>query len=342
MTDRRLCLFALQATSALGAAVAAALDQNLAAHEEREFEDGEHKTRPLETVRGADVYVLHSLNGETDQNANDKLCRLLFFIGALEDAGAARVTALAPYLCYSRKDRRTKPNDPVTTRYVAALFEAVGTDAVVTLDVHNPAAFENAFRCPTVALTAAPLFVDYAKALGDERLCVVSPDTGGAKRADLFHEALEAALGRPVGKAFADKRRSAGRRLRRSVRRRRQRRDRARHRRSHQHRRHAGAGGARRATRRRQARGRFGDPRPVHAGRRRGAARSGDRSSGRDRQRRRVPARGRSPRQARRDFGGAAARRMHPPPARRADVHRSIGILRLRSIRTASAAASRK
>jgi ribose-phosphate pyrophosphokinase len=210
MTDRRLCLFALQGTSALGAAVAAALDQNLAAHEEREFEDGEHKTRPLEAVRDADVYVLHSLNGETGQSANDKLCRLLFFIGALKDAGAARVTALAPYLCYSRKDRRTKPNDPVTTRYVAALFEALGTDTVVALDVHNPAAFENAFRCPTVALTAAPLFVDYAKALGDERLCVVSPDTGGAKRADLFREALEAALGRPVGKAFADKRRSGG------------------------------------------------------------------------------------------------------------------------------------
>jgi ribose-phosphate pyrophosphokinase len=200
MTDRRLCLFALQATSALGAAVAAALDQSLALHEERAFEDGEHKTRPLEPVRGADVYVLHSLNGETDQSANDKLCRLLFFIGALKDAGAARVTALAPYLCYSRKDRRTKPNDPVTTRYVAALFEAVGTDAVVTLDVHNPAAFENAFRRPTVALTAAPLFVDYAKVLGDARLCVVSPDTGGAKRADLFHEALAAALGRPVAR----------------------------------------------------------------------------------------------------------------------------------------------
>jgi ribose-phosphate pyrophosphokinase len=78
------------------------------------------------------------------------------------------------------------------------------------LDVHNPAAFENAFRCPTVALTAAPLFVDYAKALGDQPLCVVSPDPGGTKRADLFREALEAALRRPVGKAFADKRRSAG------------------------------------------------------------------------------------------------------------------------------------
>jgi len=210
MADRPLCLFALRATAPFGSAVAAALGVPLAAHEEREFEDGEHKARPLATVRGADVFVLQSLHGGPDESANDKLCRLLFFIGALKDAGAARVTALAPYLCYARKDRRTKPSDPVTTRYVAQLFEAVGTSAVVTLDVHNPAAFENAFRCPTVALTAAPLFVDYVKALPDAKLSVVSPDPGGIKRADLFREALESALGRPLGKAFADKRRSGG------------------------------------------------------------------------------------------------------------------------------------
>jgi len=210
MTDRSLCLFALHSTAALGTAVAAALNKPLAAHEERVFEDGENKTRPLEAVRGADVFVLQSLNGEPEQSANDKLCRLLFFIGALKDAGAARVTACVPYLCYARKDRRTKPNDPVSLRYVASLFEAVGTDAVLTLDVHNPAAYENAFRCPTIALTAAPLFLDYVKALGDEPVCVVSPDPGGTKRADIFREALENVLGRPVGKAFADKRRSAG------------------------------------------------------------------------------------------------------------------------------------
>jgi ribose-phosphate pyrophosphokinase len=210
MTDRPLCLFALHSTAALGSAVATALSRPLAAHEEREFEDGEHKTRPLEAVRGADVFVIQSLNGEPEQSANDKLCRLLFFIGALKDAGAARVTACVPYLCYARKDRRTKANDPVSMRYVASLFEAVGTDAVVTLDVHNPAAYENAFRCPTIALTAAPLFLDYVKALGDEAFCVVSPDPGGTKRADIFRETLESALCRPIGKAFADKRRSAG------------------------------------------------------------------------------------------------------------------------------------
>ena len=133
VTDRRFALFALNATAELGSALAAALKHPLAPHEEREFEDGEHKTRPLEAVRGADVFVLQSLHGGPEQSANDKLCRLLFFIGALKDAGATRVTALAPYLCYARKDRRTKPNDPVITRYVASLFEAVGTDGVVTL-----------------------------------------------------------------------------------------------------------------------------------------------------------------------------------------------------------------
>ncbi len=206
----RLQLFALQATAEFGNAIAAALGRPLSLHEEREFEDGEHKARPLDPVIGQDVYVIQSLHGGPTMSANDKLCRLLFFIGALKDAGAARVTAVVPYLCYARKDRRTKPNDPVTTRYVAGMFEAVGTDVIVTLEVHNPTAFENAFRCRTVTLTGTPLFVDYAKQLKDENFCVVSPDTGGAKRAELFREMLEAACGRPVGKAFADKHRSAG------------------------------------------------------------------------------------------------------------------------------------
>ncbi len=209
--DDRLLLFALSATADLGRDIAHLLGTALAVHEEREFEDGEHKVRPLVTVDGTDVYVIQSLHSGPSESAHDKLCRLLFFIGALKDAGAARVTPVVPYLCYARKDRRTKPNDPLTTRYVAAMFEALGADRIVTLEVHNPVAFENAFRCRTVTLTGAPLFIDYARSrLAGERLSVVSPDPGGAKRAELFREALEASLGQPVAKAFADKHRSAG------------------------------------------------------------------------------------------------------------------------------------
>jgi ribose-phosphate pyrophosphokinase len=206
----RVRLFALEATAELGTAVASSLGCKLSAHEERSFHDGEHKVRPLDAVGGAHVYVVQSLHSGPNESPNDKLCRLLFFIGSIKDAGAASVTAVVPYLCYARKDRRTKPNDPVTTRYVAGMFGAVGTDCVVTLEVHNPVAFENAFRCRTVTLTGTPLFVEYVRAMKDERFSVVSPDPGGAKRAELFREALEASLGRPVGKAFADKHRSAG------------------------------------------------------------------------------------------------------------------------------------
>lgn len=203
-------LFALHGSEAIGEVIASRLGGTLNKHEEREFEDGEHKARALDDVRGAHAYIVHSLHGGPEHSAGEKLCRLLFFIGALKDAGAAKVTAVTPYLCYARKDRRTKPHDPVTIRYIAAMFEAVGADRVVTLEVHNPAAFENAFRCPTVTLNSTLLWVDYCRKLEGDRLCIVSPDTGGAKRAELLRQTLETATGREVQSAFAEKYRSGG------------------------------------------------------------------------------------------------------------------------------------
>jgi ribose-phosphate pyrophosphokinase len=206
-----LSVFALNASREFGQRVAEALGVPLAAHEEREFEDGEHKARPLESVRGRDVYVVHSLYGDASQSVNDKLVRLLFFLGALKDASAGRVNAVLPYLCYARKDRRTKTRDPVSTRYLATLLETVGTDRVVTLDVHNLAAYENAFRIRAEHLEARKLFVEHFSALlGSEEVAVVSPDVGGVKRAEAFREALERRVKRPVARAFMEKQRSAG------------------------------------------------------------------------------------------------------------------------------------
>jgi ribose-phosphate pyrophosphokinase len=206
-----MSMFAMRSGRAFGERVAARIGVALAAHEELEFEWGQHKARPLESVRGKDVYVVQSLHGDPEQSANDKLCRLLFFLGALRDADAGRITAVVPFLCYSRKERKTKPRDPVTTRYVAALFEAVGIDRFVTLEVHNLAAYQNAFRCRTEHLEAHKLFADFfAGALGDGEVVVVSPDVGGIKRADRFREFLAHRLGRQVPGAFVEKRRSAG------------------------------------------------------------------------------------------------------------------------------------
>src|SRR5690606_20491192 len=132
---------------------------------------------------------------------NDKLVRLLFLLGALKDAGAARLTAVVPYLGYARKDRRTKSRDPVTTRYLAALFEAVGLDRMVTVDVHNLAAYQNAFRIAAEHLEARKLLVARAAGLTGP-LAVVSPDVGGVKRAEAFRQSLERRLEVAVAAGF--------------------------------------------------------------------------------------------------------------------------------------------
>ena len=227
MPKNSFLLFALEHSHVLGNAIAQQLGLPLTPHEERVFEDGEHKARPLQSVRGRSCFVLHSLYGEPSQSVNDKLSRLLFFIATLKDSAAKDVTAVVPYLAYARKDRKTQPRDPVTLRYLAQLFEAVGTDALLVLEVHNPAAFQNAFRCNTEALDCTSLFaaklvdqlgelshVQLGDLLGDRladaAVAVVSPDAGGVKRAALFRQKLAHSLGRSVTMGFVEKFRSAG------------------------------------------------------------------------------------------------------------------------------------
>lgn len=208
-----MLFFALNGSETLGQRIAQAGGWPIAAHEERDFDLGEHKARPLVDPRGKDVFVLAALQGGNGATVNDRLMRLWFFLAACRDHGAARVSAIAPYLPYGRKDRRTKPFDPLGARYVAQAFEAMGCDQVITLEAHNIAALENAFRRPLVHLPGERLFAaDIGGRAGasGRPLAVVSPDPGGVKRAQLLREALEAASGTPVRFGFAEKRRSAG------------------------------------------------------------------------------------------------------------------------------------
>ena len=209
----RPALVALSESRDLAAAVAREAGLLLVPIEERPFEGGEFKLRPLESVRGRQVFVLQTLAGTEDMPASSRLVRLLFLLLGLRDAGADSRVAVMPYFAFARKDRRTQIRDPVTSRYVAELLEAAHTDCVISLDVHNPAAFDNAFRVPTIHLTALPLMADhFARALmvADAALTVVSPDVGGIKRAQIFRELLAARTGREIDLAFIEKRRAKG------------------------------------------------------------------------------------------------------------------------------------
>lgn len=206
-----IALLSLASGRGLAGRVAQTLGLSPSPHEERDFGDGEHKIRPLASVRGRDVYVIQSLHGDGQHSVDDQLVRLLFFLATLRDVGAARTTAVIPYLCYARKDRRTQPRDPVTTRYLAQLFEAMGIDRLVTVDAHNPAALQNAFRCPTEHLSARTALIDHLQPLlAGQALCVASPDIGGVKRSETFRMVLSQRLGQPASAAFVEKHRSGG------------------------------------------------------------------------------------------------------------------------------------
>ncbi|MBW4050826.1 MAG: ribose-phosphate pyrophosphokinase [Proteobacteria bacterium] len=205
------CLIAPGESRTLAGALAAETALPLIPLEERRFEGGELKLRPLESVRGRAVFVLESLAGTGEAPVCERLVRLLFLLQGLRDAGALTTIAVLPYLAFARKDRRTQLRDPVTSRYVAELLETTGVAQVVCLDVHNPAAFDNAFRVPTVHLTALPMMVEhFARQAPAAGFAVVSPDVGGIKRAQIFRELLAARTASEVELAFLEKRRAKG------------------------------------------------------------------------------------------------------------------------------------
>jgi ribose-phosphate pyrophosphokinase len=208
---RFMQIFDLTPFHSLGRDIAHAAGYPLASLEARNFRGGQHKMRPLVSVRGEDVFVVSSLHPASGMSVNDHLVRMLFFIAACRDHGAAGVTAVVPWLPYARKDRVTKARDPVSSRYVAQLFEAVGTDALVTVDVHNLSAFQNGFRCRTVNLDTRRLFSDeVAGQASDAPISIMSPDFGGVKRAELLRQAVETVCGKSVGFAVMEKHRSEG------------------------------------------------------------------------------------------------------------------------------------
>ena len=211
--DSSLALFALGASISLGEDVAQLLGAELAPLEDREFEDGEYKIRPLENVRGRDCYVVFTLHGDRCREQRRQAVQTAVFHRRAE--GRRRCSASRPSRpIFASRARIGAPSPAIRSRRVTSrsCSRRLERTVLVCIDVHNIAAFQNAFRCETVHLDAQALFARHVVAdIGDRPVAVVSPDLGGEKRAELFRLRLERMLKRPVAKAFMDKYRSEGR-----------------------------------------------------------------------------------------------------------------------------------
>lgn len=150
------------------------------------------------SVRGQDCYVIQTTSAPVHRN----LMELLILLQTLRLDSAARITAVIPYLCYARSDKKDQPRIPITARLVADMIEVAGADRYMTLDLHA-GQIQGFFSIPGDVLSAFHILVDYLKAKQPQmqKPVVVTADLGFAKKGRNYAVALDTPL------AFIEKRR---------------------------------------------------------------------------------------------------------------------------------------
>lgn len=180
------CLIAGSASEALAGEIARRLNMPLLERTIERFPDGEIKIRLGSSVRGHDAYLIQS----TCMPVNENLVELFLLIDTLCRASASRLTVIIPYYAYARQDRKFVGREPISAKLVANLLAAAGAQRVVAVDLHSPA-IQGFFDIGMDHLTAIPLLAEYLKEGLPRDSVIVSPDTGGVKRADLFARSLD-------------------------------------------------------------------------------------------------------------------------------------------------------
>ncbi len=186
---RKLMLFSGTSSPELGKEIADCLGVRLGQVKLSQFSNGEMYVRFLESVRGADIFLVQTMC----EPVNNHLMELLIMIDALKRASAERISAVIPHYGYARQDKKTEGREPITAKLVADLLTTAGADRVLTMDLHA-GQIQGFFDMPVDHLTALPALTDYFSSKNIKDLVVVSPDVGRVKVAKKYADKLGAGL----------------------------------------------------------------------------------------------------------------------------------------------------
>ena len=200
-TSKKFDIFTGTANTALAEEVCNILNVPLAPLDIGYFSDGEIKVEIEANVRGHDTFIIQS----TCAPSNKNVMELMFLADALKRSSASRVTAIVPYFGYARQDRRVRSaRVPISAKVVADMFDAVGIDRVLTVDLHSET-IQGFFDMPADNVYATKLMVDDIKSNNErDEIIVVSPDVGGVVRSRALAKQLDG-----TDLAIIDKRRAA-------------------------------------------------------------------------------------------------------------------------------------
>lgn len=185
VSDSRLRIFSGSANVPLATEVARYLGMDLGPMVRKRFADGELYVQIQESIRGCDVYLIQPCC----HPVNDHLMELLIMIDACRRASARQITAVIPYYCYARADRKTAGREAISAKLVANLITTAGAHRVLAMDLHS-AQIQGYFDIPLDHVYGSPVLLDYLLHKNIEDLVVVSPDVGGVARARAFAKKL--------------------------------------------------------------------------------------------------------------------------------------------------------
>ncbi|HUD43753.1 MAG TPA: ribose-phosphate diphosphokinase [Dokdonella sp.] len=183
-----ILVFTGNANRALATAICEDLGVPLGKAQVGRFSDGEVQVEIEENVRNQRVFVIQPTCAPTADN----FMELLALIDALKRASASSITAVVPYFGYSRQDRRLRSaRVPITAKVAAMAIGAVGTDHVLTVDLHADQ-IQGFFDIPLDNVYSSPVMLaDIWRGYGRDNLIVVSPDVGGVVRARAIAKRLD-------------------------------------------------------------------------------------------------------------------------------------------------------
>ena len=193
-------LYAGSGSPDLAQKIADYLDQRLSPREIIQFPNENIFVKLNNSARGQDVYVIQTTSSPVHYN----LMELLIMIQTVRLDSAARITAVVPYLCYGRSDKKDQPRVPITARLVADMIERAGADRYMTFDPHA-GQIQGFFSVPGDVLTASHMITDHIKDNLQTEMkdpVVVATDLGFAKKGRNY------ALDLDVPIAFIEKRRA--------------------------------------------------------------------------------------------------------------------------------------
>lgn len=166
------------------------------------FADGEIGIELEASVRRRHVFIFQTLGAPL----HDNLMELMLLVDACRRASAGEITVLAPYLAYSRQDRKARPRSPISAKVVARMIETAGADRVMTFDLHS-GQVQGFYEIPCDNLPgAAVLAEEVKKALLGDNVCVVATDLSGLDRVRAFAQRLDSEEELPL--AVVDKRKA--------------------------------------------------------------------------------------------------------------------------------------